>query len=67
MKLAISYFEAEMRHGLPFEAFFAKIQAAQIEIVPASLKPGVCSTATAFFKVVSERGSWGEDPIQEGE
>ena len=58
-----------MRHGLPFEAFFTKIQAAQIEIMPASLKPGVCSIdiATAFFKVVSERGSWGEDPTQEDE
>jgi len=69
MKLAISYFEAAMRHGSPFEAFYhlAKIQAAQIKIVPPSLKPGACSIATAFFKVVSERGSWGEDLIQEGE
>ena len=58
-----------MRHGSPFEAFYhlAKIQAAQIKIVPPSLKPGACSIATAFFKVVSERGSWGEDLIQEGE
>jgi SEL1 protein len=58
-----------MRHGSPFEAFYylAKIQAAQIDIVPASLKPGACSIATAFFKVVSERGSWGEDLIQDGE
>jgi len=60
-----------MRHGSPFEAFYclAKIQAAPIYIVPASLKPGACSVATAFFKVVSERGSWGEDlrVIQEGE
>jgi SEL1 protein len=69
VKLAISYFEAAMRHGSPFEAFYylAKIQAAQIKIVPTSLKPGACSIATAFFKVVSERGSWGEDLIQEGE
>ena len=44
-----------------------KIQVAQIEIVPDSLKPGACSTATAFFKVISEHGSWGEDLIQEGE
>ena len=58
-----------MRHGLPFEEFYrlAKIQAAQIEIVPASLKPGACSIATAFFKVFSERGSWDKDLIREGE
>lgn len=58
-----------MRHGSPFEAFYylAEIQAAQIKIVPASLKPGACSIAAAFFKVVSERGSWDEDLIQEGE
>jgi len=67
LKLAISYFEAAMRHGLPFEAFLEKIQAAQIEIVPTSLKPGACSISTAFFKVVSERGSRGEDVVQEGE
>ena len=65
MKLSISYFEAAIRHGSPFEAFYhlAKIsggaRAAQIKILPASLKPGVCSIATAFFKVISasERGS----------
>ena len=69
LKLAISYFEVAMRHGLPFEIFygFVKIQAAQIEIVLASLKQGTCSIATAFFKVISERGFWGEDLIQEGE
>ena len=53
MKLAISYFEAAMRHGSPFEAFYhlVKTQAAQVKIVPASLKPGACSTA--FSKFVS--------------
>jgi hypothetical protein len=58
-----------MRHGSPFEAFYyiAKIQASQMKIMPASLRPGACSIAASFFKVVSERGSWGEDLIQEGE
>ena len=58
-----------MRHGSPFEVFYylAKIQVAQIKIVPASLKPGACSIATTFFKVVaaSERGPWGSNLIQE--
>jgi hypothetical protein len=58
-----------MRHGSPFEAYYyiAKVQASQMKIMPASLKPGACSIAASFFKVVAERGSWGEDFIQEGE
>ena len=55
------------------EAFhcLAKIHVAQIKIVPASfLKPGACpiaAAAAAFFKVVSvsDRGSWGDDFVQE--
>jgi len=31
------------------------------------LKPGACSMAASFFKVVTERGSWEEDLIREGE
>ena len=68
-KLAISYFEAAMRHGSPFEAFYylAKTQAAQMTNLPASLKPGACSIAASFFKVVTERGSWDDDLIRGGE
>jgi SEL1 protein len=35
--------------------------------MPAQLKPGACSIAAAFYKVVAERGSWDEDLIREGE
>ena len=68
-KLAITYFEAAMRHGSPFEAFYylAKTQAAQMKNLPASLKPGACSIAASFFKVVAERGSWDESLIRGGE
>lgn len=68
-KLAISYFEAAMRQGSPFEAFYylAKTQSSQIKNLPASLKPGACSIAASFFKVVTERGSWDEDLIRGGE
>jgi SEL1 protein len=69
VKLAISYFEAAMRHGSPFEAFYylAKVQSTQMKNLPASLKPGACSIAASFFKVVTERGSWEEDLIRGGE
>lgn len=58
-----------MRQGSPFEAFYylAKTQASQIKNLPASLKPGACSIAASFFKVVTERGSWDEDLIRGGE
>ena len=32
-----------------------------------ALKPGACSIAASFYKVVAERGSWDEDLIREGE
>jgi SEL1 protein len=38
-----------------------------MNLLPAFLKPGACSIAASFFKVVTERGSWDEDLIQEGE
>ncbi len=58
-----------MRHGSPFEAYYylAKTQALQMKNLPASLKPGACSIAASFFKVVTERGSWDEDLIRGGE
>jgi hypothetical protein len=69
VKLAISYFEAAMRHGSPLEAYYylAKIQATQMNNIPPSLKPGACSIAASFFKVVTERGSWEENLIRGGE
>ncbi|KAI0002186.1 HCP-like protein [Russula compacta] len=69
LKLAISYFEAAMRHGSPLESFYylAKIQATQMKNMPTSLRPGACSIAVSFFKVVTERGSWDDDLIREGE
>jgi SEL1 protein len=58
-----------LRHGSPFEAYYylADLQVAQMKNMPAQLKPGACSIAAAFYKVVAERGSWDEDLIREGE
>ena len=69
MKSAISYFEAALRHGSPFEAYYylAEIQFAQMKILPSALRAGACSMATSFYKVVAERGSWEEDLIRDGE
>ncbi|KAI0251144.1 hypothetical protein BJV78DRAFT_1282662 [Lactifluus subvellereus] len=69
LKLASAYFEAAVRHGSPFEAYYylAEIQLTQMKNMPTSLRPGACSMATSFFKVVAERGSWDEDLIRDGE
>lgn len=69
LKVASSYFEAALRHGSPFEAYYylADLQVAQMKNMPPALKPGACSIAAAFYKVVAERGSWDEDLIREGE
>jgi SEL1 protein len=58
-----------LRHGSPFEAYYylADLHVAQMKNMPAPLKPGACSIAAAFYKVVAERGSWNEDLIREGE
>ena len=69
LKTASSYFEAALRYGSPFEAYYylADLQVAQMKNMPAALKPGACSIAAAFYKVAAERGSWDEDLIREGE
>ncbi|KAF8270495.1 hypothetical protein EI94DRAFT_775294 [Lactarius quietus] len=69
LKLASSYFEAALRHGSPFEAYYylADLQVSQMKNMPTPLKPGACSIAAAFYKVVAERGSWDENLIREGE
>ncbi|KAI0041352.1 HCP-like protein [Auriscalpium vulgare] len=69
LKLATTYFETAMRHGSPFEAYYylAQIQAQQMRLLPASLRPGACSIAASFYKVVAERGTWDDDLISSGE
>jgi len=69
LKLATTYFEMALRHGSPFEAYYylARIQATQMDMMPAQMKPGACSIAVSFYKVVAERGSWDGDLLHEGE
>lgn len=68
---AIKYFEAAIRHGSPFEAFYyiASIHArrAQDPTSSPSLSAGSCGVAVSFFKLVAERGSWRNDLIGDAE
>ncbi|KAH9050948.1 hypothetical protein EDB83DRAFT_2317047 [Lactarius deliciosus] len=60
LKLASSYFEAALRHGSPFEAYYylADLQVTADE---------EHAHTPAAWRVVAERGSWDEDLIREGE
>ncbi|KAL5483221.1 HRD3 [Sanghuangporus weigelae] len=71
LKLATTYFESAIRHGSPFEPYFylAKIHAAAARnpSSPSHHVQGSCAMAVSSFKLVSERGAWGDDPVRDGE
>ena len=60
----MQYLESALRHGSPFEAFhlYASIHASIARRpVEEGGKPGFCGAAVAWYKLVSERGSWSRD------
>lgn len=65
------HFDAAIRHGSPFEAFyyFAALHAshAQDPSTPRELGTGSCPIAVSFYKVVAERGCWKENLLAEAE
>ncbi|KAH9922080.1 HCP-like protein [Fomitopsis serialis] len=69
VKVAAAYFETAMRQGSPFEAYhyLAEIQAAQARnnMITPHIAGSSCSVAVSFFKVVTERGVWDEDLLDE--
>jgi SEL1 protein len=59
-----------VRHGSPFEAFhlLAKIYATTARLPShAGGERGNCGVSVAYFKIVSERGSWQDDFVGEGD
>ncbi|GJJ08477.1 hypothetical protein Clacol_002695 [Clathrus columnatus] len=71
LNLANTYFDAAMRHGSPFEAFYyiAALHSnkAQGFGSPLESNPGSCPIAVSFYKYVAERGCWKEDLLLEAE
>jgi SEL1 protein len=56
---ALPYFEAAVRSGSPFEAYY-HLGVLQHAIARAPGAPeGACPSAVAFLKTVAERGAWG--------
>jgi SEL1 protein len=69
--VANTYFDAAMRHGSPFEAYYyiASLHAARAQDPSAAsdLSAGSCPVAVSFYKLVAERGCWKEDLLAEAE
>lgn len=69
--LATSYFEAAVRNGSPFEAYYylAEIQADQAANpnLPSEIISSSCSVAVSFYKIVAERGVWDENLLADAE
>ncbi|TCD60621.1 ERAD-associated protein [Steccherinum ochraceum] len=66
-KTATVYFEQGIRQGNPFEGYYylADLQAriARQAGTPREIVGSTCAVAVSFYKLVTERGTWGEDLI----
>ena len=71
LKKAAVYFEAAVRSGSPFEAYYylADIQSriARNPSTPTEIAGSACAVAVSFNKLVAERGLWGDNLLQEAE
>ncbi|PFH52111.1 hypothetical protein AMATHDRAFT_74407 [Amanita thiersii Skay4041] len=69
--LATTYFEAAVRHGSPFEAYYhlGQIHSAQASNarLPSHLTSSSCAMAVSFYKLVTERGVWDDDLLRDAE
>jgi SEL1 protein len=66
----MQYLESALKHGSPFEAFslYAAIHAATARRpLEQGGKPGFCGAAVAWYKLVSERGSWNDNYLLDAE
>ncbi|KIP02284.1 hypothetical protein PHLGIDRAFT_79348 [Phlebiopsis gigantea 11061_1 CR5-6] len=71
LKQASVYFEAAVRSGSPFEAYYylADIQSsiARNPATPAEIAGSSCAIAVSFNKLVAERGLWNDNLLEEAE
>ena len=69
--VATTYFEAAVRHGSPFEAYYFLAQIHSLQAgdkrMPSHITSSSCVMAAQFYKLVAERGVWDEDLLKEAE
>ncbi|KAJ7594970.1 hypothetical protein C8J56DRAFT_1002681 [Mycena floridula] len=68
---ATTHFDAAIRLGSPFEAYYylAEMQSAQASSADLSsnIVSGSCAIAVSLYKIVAERGVWGDDLLKDAE
>ncbi|KAJ6497719.1 hypothetical protein C8R45DRAFT_984007 [Mycena sanguinolenta] len=71
IQLAVALFETAVLFGSPFEAYYylGQIQSAQADTpgMPPAIAASQCAMAVSFYKIVSERGVWGDDLLRDAE
>ncbi|KAF7351169.1 Ubiquitin-protein ligase [Mycena sanguinolenta] len=72
IQFATTLFEtAAVLFGSPFEAYYylGQIQSAQADTpgMPPAIAASQCAMAVSFYKIVSERGVWGDDLLRDAE
>ncbi|KAJ7818213.1 hypothetical protein B0H14DRAFT_2840413 [Mycena olivaceomarginata] len=69
--LAATLLQTALVFGSPFEAYYylGQIQSAQADTpgAPAAFSSSQCAMAVSFYKIVSERGVWGDDLLRDAE
>ncbi|KAJ7072634.1 hypothetical protein C8F01DRAFT_1104732 [Mycena amicta] len=68
---AVQLFDTAVLYGSPFEAYYylGQIHSVQSDnrVIPAAMASGSCAMAVSFYKLVAERGVWGEDLLRDAE
>lgn len=69
--MASALFETAVFHGSPLEAYYylAQIHSAHADTpgMPPAMASSSCAMAVSFYKIVSERGVWGDDLLRDAE
>ncbi|KAK7057522.1 ubiquitin-protein ligase [Favolaschia claudopus] len=69
--LAAALFDTAVLFGSPFEAYYyrGQIYSAQADTpgMPPAIASSHCAMAVSFYKIVSERGVWGDDLLRDAE
>ncbi|KAJ7782738.1 hypothetical protein B0H16DRAFT_1357156 [Mycena metata] len=64
-------FETAVLYGSPFEAYYylGQMHSAQADTpgMPPAMASSSCAMAVSFYKIVSERGVWGDDLLRDAE
>ncbi|THH20211.1 hypothetical protein EUX98_g8629 [Antrodiella citrinella] len=70
-KSAITYFDQGIREGNRFEGYYyvADLHArtSRSPTTPREIAGSACAMAVSFYKLVSERGAWGDDLLQDAD